>query len=387
MYDKIIHLFIQHPEHTHDAKVRGQYGILFAILSIILNTLMCAGKMIFGFLSHSQAMMTDGVNNLSDAASNIVVLFGFHMSVKHPDAHHPYGHGRYEYIAGVIVSITIISMGLMACRDGIMKIIHPEQVIFRLSSLVVLFMAIVFKALMYWFDMKTAQRIDSDAFTAAAKDSLNDILTTFSAILVLLFSFVSLPLDGIISVLVSLWIIKGGYQSLRTTLNPLLGARPDPELIKNIKTTILENDRILGLHDLMLHDYGVTRQYLSVHAEVDAKENLVAIHDVIDALERKLSALYHVDATIHIDPIDRDDPLTKDIYHQVKDMISQMNPRYSIHDLRIIKGHETIKVIFDVLIPYDDQIDEDMLVKQVKEKLKERDERYEGVITIDHLLV
>ena len=385
MYEALIRRFIPDYSDTHDAEVRKHYGIFFALLSLLFNAVLTITKILFGYLSHSQAMIADGVNNLSDMSSNFVVLIGFKVASKHPDREHPYGHGRYEYIAGVVVSVIIVAIGLMALKEAVMKIIRPDPVVFRLSSLCVLILGIAVKLLMYYLDEETARRIHSDTYHAAAKDSLNDVLTTSVTMLALILH--QWPIDGWIGALVSLFVIYGGIQSLQSTLNPLIGERPDSDLIAEVEAAILKHERILGIHDMMFHDYGIANRYLSLHAEVDANENLVSIHELIDTIERELYDQYYIDTTIHIDPVNRDDPDTQWLLNQVVSLVQDIDPRFSVHDFRVVKtGHHT-KLVFDVLIPYDCQHDEQSLIDQIDQAIRDKDKRYRTVIKIDHLLV
>lgn len=385
MYNYLIRTFIPDYQNTHDADVRKRYGIFFALLSLLLNGVLSLSKIIFGYLSHSQAMIADGINNLSDMSSNLVVLIGFRVASKHPDREHPYGHGRYEYVAGVVVSVIIVAIGLMALKEAILKIIHPVPVIFKLSSLAVLILGIMVKLFMYYFDKATAKSIQSETYEAAAKDSLNDVLTTSVTMVALIFH--QLPVDGWIGAIVSLVVLFGGIHSLQETLSPLIGERPNRELIKQIADSILKYDRILGIHDLMYHDYGIAQRYMSLHAEVNAHENLVSIHELIDKIERDIFETYHVDTTIHIDPVDLDDPLTQKLRQEVIDIVSDISAQYSVHDFRIVKTSDQTKLIFDVLIPYDHEQEEDELIEQINKAVKALNQSYVTVITIDHLLV
>lgn len=381
-------LFIHDYQNFKDKHVREKYGTLCSTLSIICNIVLVIFKIGIGLVVHSVAIMADGLNNLSDVGSNLASLFGFKLANKHPDTSHPYGHGRYEYIAGLVISFLILLVGIQSLKDSILKIFYPEKVIFSYIAVIILIVSIAIKLWMYSFNRAVGQKIDSTTLKAAGQDSLNDVLSTAATLLALFLTLVTdLPADGIIGTVVSLLVIFGGIGIFKDTIDPLLGLAPNKELINEIEKFILSYDKPLGIHDLMMHDYGPGRMFMTVHVEVDRRGDIMEIHEEIDEIERAIHHEFGILTTIHYDPIDIHNPVLNSLKVQVMKIVKDMNKDYSIHDFRMVSGENQINLIFDVLIPACDEIEHQLLKKQISEEISKLDKRYHCVIEIDHAFV
>jgi len=375
-------------QKTSSPKVRERYGSVCSILSIICNGLMVIFKLLFGFLTKSVAIQADGFNNLSDMGSNLATLFGFKLAGKHPDADHPYGHGRYEYITGLIIAFLILLVAFSSLKESVIKIIYPEKVEFRIAAFIVLVVSILMKLWMASFNKKAGDLIESTSLKAAGQDSLNDVITTSATLVSLCLSLVTdLPLDGIIGLIVSLFVLKSGFDIFKNTVDPLLGQAPDKQLVQDIYDYVMAYDKVIGIHDFMMHDYGPGRQYMTFHAEVDSREDIMEIHDQIDLIERELLEHFHILTTIHMDPIDRDDELTNTLRQQVKKIIKDINEEYSIHDFRIVTGPTHTNLIFDVLLPAEDRTSSKELKTMINNEVKKINKNYFCVIQIDHSFI
>ena len=380
--------FIKNNTEYNNPIVRQQYGMLCSIISIVCNIVLVIFKISMGIITNSIAIQADGLNNLSDVGSNLASLFGFKLANKHPDEDHPYGHGRMEYIAGLVIAFLIIFVGLQALKDSIFKIINPEAVTFSILACFLLVVSILVKLWMYMFNRKIGTKINSSTLLAAGQDSLNDTLTTIATLGSLLLSLVTdLPVDGIFGMLVSLVVLKAGYDVFKDTVDPLLGKAPDKELIEEIEKFILSYDEALGIHDLMMHDYGPGRRFLTLHVEVDCGEDIMTVHDAMDQIERDVLKEFHILTTIHMDPIDTNDEVTRELKKMVTSIIEDINQTYSIHDFRIVSGPTHTNLIFDVLIPATDEIEHRALKKMITKRIKEKNDTLFTVIQIDHSFV
>lgn len=388
MFNLIVQRFVPNYKDTDNIKVREKYGTLCSILSIICNAFMVVFKLLFGYITRSVAIQADGLNNLSDMGSNLATLFGFKMASKHPDADHPYGHGRFEYITGLVIAFLILLVAFSSLKESLMKIIHPEDVNFQITAVIVLVVSILIKIWMASFNKKTGELIHSPSLNAAGQDSLNDVLTTLATLISLCLSlFTDFPLDGIMGTIVSLFVLKAGIEIFKDTVDPLLGQAPDKELIQEIYHYMMSYDKVIGIHDLMVHDYGPGRKYMTLHAEVDCRENIMVLHDQIDLIEREVLKKYNILTTIHMDPIDMNDELTNELREKVSCIVKDINNRYSIHDFRIVSGPTHTNLIFDVLLPAGDETDHIALKKMIDAQIKNLDDSYFSVIQIDHAFV
>ena len=388
LFQLLVKKYIKDYHETQRSDVREKYGTLCSVLSIICNGFMVVFKLIFGFITRSVAIQADGFNNLSDMGSNLATLFGFKMAGKHPDADHPYGHGRYEYITGLVISFLILLVAFSSLKESIVKIIQPETIHFQITAVIVLVVSILTKFWMAAFNKKAGNMIHSTSLKAAAQDSLNDVMTTLATLISLCLSLVtSWPIDGIIGTIVSLFVLKSGIDIFKDTVDPLLGQAPDKELVDQIYEFVRGFDKVIGIHDFMMHDYGPGRKYMTFHAEVDSRENIMEIHDQIDLIERELLDKFNILTTIHMDPIDMDDELTKVLRDKVTVIVNQLNHQYSIHDFRIVSGPTHTNLIFDVLIPASDEIGHRELKTKIENEVKKLSPSYFCVIQIDHAFI
>ena len=369
--------FINNYQNYDNNKVREQYGTLCSLVSIGCNIILVLFKLTMGGITNSIAIIADGLNNLSDVGSNLASLFGFKLANKHPDAEHPYGHGRIEYVAELIIAFLILLVGFQSLRDSVLKIFNIAAIILVVSIFIKLYMA--------HFNKIVAGKINSTTLQAASQDSLNDCLTTAASLIALIASiYTDLPIDGIIGSLVSIIVLKSGIEIFKDTVNPLLGMAPDKELVKEIADYILSYPEVLGIHDLMMHDYGPGRRFLTLHAEVNCNDDIMAVHDAMDIIERAILDKYHILTTIHMDPIDSNDALTNELKEMVATIVKDINQEYSIHDFRVVTGPTHTNLIFDVLLPIDDQVDHKSLKKEIDQKIKNINENYFTVMQIEH---
>ncbi|MDO4633670.1 MAG: cation diffusion facilitator family transporter [Eubacteriales bacterium] len=378
---------IQNPENYQDPKTREAYGTLCGMTGIVLNLLLFAGKWISGVLSGSIAITADAFNNLSDAGSSLISLIGFRMSGQKPDAEHPYGHGRIEYLSALLVSILILLMGFELLKSSLEKVLHPEQIQSSPLILVILMVSIAVKLYMFFYNRTTGRKIDSASMKATAMDSLSDMIST-SVVLAatLISSLTGWMLDGWLGLLVSVFILFTGYSTIRDTVTLLLGQPPKPEFVDEIQNIVRRYPSIIGTHDLLVHDYGPGRCIISLHAEVSAHEDLLEIHDEIDNLERVLEEELHCLATIHMDPIVTDDEETSTMYHKVKELAAEIHPKLSIHDFRMVKGTTHTNLIFDVVVPYETGLNDDQIRRKLTDQISAIPEKhYFAVIDIDHM--
>lgn len=385
MIKLLIRFFIQNSEQTDAPEVREKYGILSGIVGIFFNILLFSLKFLAGLLSGAISIIADAFNNLSDAGSSIITMIGFRISTQEADSDHPFGHGRSEYIAGLIVSIIILIMAFELIHSSFMKILHPEPVSFTPIVLLILAVSILVKLYMYCYNTYISKKIASTALRATATDSFSDCLATSAVLLAMLVShFLSVNIDGYCGILVGLFILWGGIQAARDTISPLLGQAPDPKFIQNIKSIVAQYPEVLGTHDLIVHDYGPGRRMISLHAEVPAKGDILKLHDTIDNIERRLQKELCCSAVIHMDPIMNDDAETLECQELVKGILAEIDPALSLHDFRIVKGPTHTNLIFDLVVPYQTPYSIDALKDAVKKKLQEKNAQYFAVIQIDH---
>lgn len=341
-------------EQLPDDRKRGFYGKLCGAVGIFLNLVLFAGKLAAGLISSSIAITADAFNNLSDAGSSVVSLVSFRLSEQKPDAEHPYGHGRVEYIAGLIISGVILVMAYELIKESVGKIRHPEATNWSPVVLVILIASILVKCYMAFYNRRVGGKIDSATLRATAADSLSDCLATTAVLIAtLLEHFFSWKLDGWFGILVGLFILVAGFKAAKETVDPLLGAPPEPEFVKSVEDIVVGFDpAILGLHDLIVHDYGPGRRIISLHAEVPAEGDILAIHDVVDNLEYTLSTKLSCLATIHMDPVVTNDPHVAALKTQVKEIVTGIDPEMSMHDFRVVIGPTHTNLIFDIVLPF-----------------------------------
>lgn len=379
-------ILIRNRSDVHHPEVRRAYGVLCGAVGIALNIILFIAKYFAGLLTSSIAITADAFNNLSDAGSSVITLIGFKISGKRDDDEHPFGHGRVEYIAGLIVSLAIIMMGFDLAKTSISKIIAPESVEFRLISVVILAISIVVKLYMCYYNRKISQKINSVAMKATATDSLSDVFATSAVLAAMLIAhFTGWNIDAWVGVLVSLMILWAGYCAARDTISPLLGNPPDPEFVRQVDTIVRSYKGIWGVHDLMVHDYGAGRIMISLHAEVPADGDLMHLHDLIDTIERRLKAELRCEAVIHMDPISTNNSLVAETRARILELLQMnMNPQISIHDFRMVAGPTHTNLIFDAVIPHSCKESEIQLRAKIRQLVNDMDENYFAIVTIDH---
>lgn len=364
MISLLSRIFIKDFKNYSDSKVREQYGVLCGGFGIILNVLLCGLKFVTGTITGSVAMVADAVNNLADAASSIIQILGFKLASKKPDPKHPFGHGRIEYISGLIISFLVLLMGVELFKSSINSIINPEKVSFSIWALIIMVIAILVKLYMMYYNLSVAKKIDSVAMKATATDSFFDSFSTAFVIISFAVSrFTSLPVDGIAGVIVSCFILYGGITSVMETISPLLGDAPSGEFVDQIEQEVMLHKPIVGMHDLVVHDYGPGRKMISLHAEVPGDHDIFELHDVIDVLEFDLSQKFNCEAVIHMDPIDtKNERLTK-LKEELKEELLKIHSELSAHDVRMVPGPTHTNLIFDVVKPFEcKHSDEELMV-------------------------
>ncbi|MCM1569497.1 MAG: cation diffusion facilitator family transporter [Roseburia sp.] len=377
-------LFIKNYRQYEAPQVRQAYGILCGALGICLNLLLFGGKFLAGFLGNSIAITADAFNNLSDAGSSLITLVGFKMAGQKPDPSHPFGHGRIEYISGLLVAVMILMMALELIKSSLQKIIHPEESIASPLIIIILLCSIAVKCYMGYYNRKIGKKINSSAMEATALDSLSDTLATTLVLAATLIShFTGVQIDGFCGVLVGLFIFYAGFCAAKDTISPLLGQAADPEFVKQIQEIVLSHEGIIGIHDLIVHNYGPGRVIISLHAEVPAEDDVLIIHERIDDLEHKLQNTLHCSAVIHMDPILTKDEETTRLKAQVSALLSDISPLISMHDFRLVKGTGHSNLIFDVAVPFRFHMTDDALKQTISQRIKTLDANYCTVIDID----
>ena len=376
-------VFKSHPDPENPA-TRTYCGKLSGIVGICLNALLFLGKLLAGLLSGSVSVMADAVNNLSDASSSVVTLVGFKLAEKPADDGHPYGHARIEYISGLIVAAMILVIGVELVKSSIKKILHPEEVAFTWLTAGILLGSILIKLWMAAFNRRLGRAIHSATLEATAADSRNDVITTAAVLLAgLVAKFTNLHIDGYAGLLVAVFILYSGVGIAKDTIDPLLGAAPDPALVHRIRDMILGYDKVLGIHDLIVHDYGPGRMMISLHAEVSASGDLAAIHDAIDNVERELSRRMNCEAVIHMDPIATDDKLVSRLRGEVGELVRQVDPSITIHDFRMVAGPTHTNLIFDAVVPFGLAMSDKEVANAIHRLVEKMDGNYYAVVQVE----
>ncbi|MBP3451171.1 MAG: cation transporter [Agathobacter sp.] len=368
-------------------KKRSAYGKLCGTVGIVLNILLFIGKFVAGWISNSIAITADAFNNLSDAGSSLVTLIGFKLAEQKPDSDHPFGHGRMEYLSGLIVSAVILMMGFELVKDSIDKIIHPTGVDFSVVVLVILVASIIGKCYMALFNYKYGKRFESSTLKATAVDSLSDcISTTVVLIATVIGYYTDVQIDGFCGIAVGILIFVAGINAAKETLSPLLGEAPDPEFVNEIEEIVLNFDKesVVGIHDLIVHDYGPGRRIISLHAEVPAEGDILLLHDVIDNLEMKLRDDLGCLTTIHMDPVVTKDERVTELKARCVELVKGIGESLSLHDFRVVFGETHTNLIFDVVVPFEFYLSDTETTKLIQEKVWEHfGKNYFVVITID----
>ena len=382
MSELLLRLFVPKGS-ADDPAVRSRCGLLSGITGIVLNILLVAGKLTVGIIAGSVAIIADAVNNFSDAASSVITLIGFKLAGQKPDKEHPFGHGRIEYVAGLIVSVLIIFMGFELAWSSVEKIITPERTVFSYAAMGVLIAAILIKIWLFYFNRKIAKRINSPSIAATATDSLSDVVATGVVLAALIAGqYTDFPIDGVAGVIVAIFIFKSGWGAVKATQAPLLGRPMSRELADAIDKLALEHEDILGIHDLVYHDYGPGRAIVTFHAEVPADGDLTQTHETIDHVEREIRKKYGIEAVIHMDPIVVDGD-TEEMRTLIEGIVKEMAPEATIHDLRIAEWDKIRNVYFDVILPYGIADTDEAAAEKIRQAVKQRS-GFNAVIHIDH---
>lgn len=380
----LVKYFIKDYQQIEKSEVRERYGLYVSVVSILCNITLSTSKLAVGLLANSISIQADAFNNFSDVGSNIATLLGFKLASKHPDVDHPYGHGRFEYIAGLMISFLIFLVAFQSLKEAIVKIIHPVTIVFNPIVIFVLIFSILVKFYMGYLNSKIGRLIDSSALKAASKDSFNDTMTTLASLAsMMIFYWFNLNLDGWFGFVVSLAVLKSAYGVFKDTTDPLLGKAPDRQLVKDIEKLVLSFPSARGIHDLILHDYGPGRSFVTLHVEVDANADFLQTHDEVDLIERAILEKFKLHATLHMDPIDTSDEHVREIRNIVEKVVKKINQDYSIHDFRIVRGPSHTNILFDILVPADDKCDEKELKEKVASYINAINNKYFAIIQID----
>jgi len=388
MTELLLRSFVKDADNIENTQVRERYGMLSSGVGIFCNILLFAGKFLLGTLTNSIAISADAFNNLSDVGSSAVTYIGFKMASKPADADHPFGHGRIEYLSGLLVSFLILLVGFEVGKGALEKIIHPDPVEFSVVAIIGLLMSIAVKLWMGGFNRKLGRKIRSAAMEATAVDSISDAVSTAATMIsVIAAAFTDLPVDGVIGLLVAVLILKAGWGAAQDTLSPLLGQKADPELVEALEEKLLSYDGILGIHDLIVHDYGPGRRFASVHAEVPANKDVMMSHDVIDTAERDVAKELNLELVIHMDPIETDDAATNIMRMLVAEKVREIDPDFTIHDFRMVCGGELTNLIFDICVTRETKLSDQQVKDEIERKMKAVDPNCFTVVLVDHAYV
>jgi len=380
----LIKHFIPNASDVKSPAVRQRYGVVSGVVGILCNALLCTAKIAAGLLTGAVSIVADGINNLSDGGSCVVSLLGFKMAGKPADDKHPFGHGRIEYVAGLIVSFIIVLMGVELAKTSLDKIFHPEEISFSWITPAVLGISILVKLWMCFFNRKMGDKIDSAVLKATAMDSLSDVAATSAVLAGFVIGYwARVNLDGYLGVLVALFILYTGVSTAKGTLDLLLGEAPDPEFVKQIQQEVLSYPEIIGVHDLIVHNYGPGHSVVSLHAEVPCDVDILKIHDTIDNAERDLKKKFDCEVVIHMDPIITDDKETNEIHQKLSSIVRLLDSRVTIHDFRMVKGSTHTNLIFDIVVPHQFRLTDDQVVESLRQAVKALDARYEIVVNVD----
>lgn len=384
MTEFLVKRFVKNSDDLENPQVRESYGIFGGAFGIGCNLFLFLIKLLAGILTGAISVIADAFNNLSDAGSSIVTLVSFKMAGKPADTDHPFGHGRIEYISGLFVAMAIILVGVELVKTSFDKILHPEAVEIGILPVCILVLSVGVKLWMSMFNRKLGNKINSAAMKATATDSLNDCIATSAVLLCMGITYVThVNIDGYAGILVALFILYSGAGVAKDTLSPLLGQAPDPDFVKNLEEKILLHPEIVGIHDMIVHDYGPGRVMVSLHAEIPCDMDILVAHDVIDDVECEIKEAFHCDITIHMDPIVTDDEVTNEMKAQVREIVKKLDERMSIHDFRMTQGPLRMNLIFDLVLPFECEMTPEAAEAYVKEEIKKQNPSYYAVISID----
>ncbi len=385
MTEFLVRKFVRDYERTEEADVRAAYGVLSSAAGILCNVFLFFLKLAVGLLMNSLAVIADAFNNLSDGASSVISLMSVKIAGKPADERHPFGHGRVEYIAALIVSFLVIEVGITLLKSSAGKLRNPEDISFELVPFLFLFLSVGVKLWMTFFNRKLGKRINSQVILAASADSLGDVVTTSATLFSILFShFTGINIDAAAGLVVSLIVIWAGIGIAKDTIEPLIGLPADPEIARQIREAVEEYDGILGTHDLIIHNYGPNRSMASIHAEVPRDADIETSHEIIDRIEREVSKSLGIFLVIHMDPIEINDERVLAVREKVEQILQELDPEVTFHDFRVVWGEQQINLVFDVMVPYSyDEAVQETFRQRVCRRMEQEDPRYRCVITID----
>ena len=380
--------FIPNRENTADAAVRRAYGQLCGLVGIALNILLFAGKFFAGTLSGSIAITADAFNNLSDAGSSVVTLLGFRLAGRKPDPEHPFGHGRMEYLSGLVVSALILLMGVELAKSSFQKILHPEAVEFSVAAVVILLASIAVKLYMSVYNRTIGKKIHSAAMVATGIDSLSDTISTVAVLIAMVVGKLSgLMIDGWVGMVVALFILYSACRAAMETVSPLLGQAPEAEFVQRIEELVLAHEDVCGIHDLVVHDYGPGRVMISLHAEVPSSGDILELHDMIDGIEMELREQLDCEAVIHMDPIVVDDAVTTEMRIRTAALVKEVDERATIHDFRMVVGPTHTNLIFDAVVPFGGEKSNYQLEEEIKARVQQMEGTYFAVVRVENSYV
>ncbi len=368
-------LFVKNSNEIDNPDVRAGYGNMSGAVGIFLNLCLFGAKLIAGIFSASVSVIADAFNNLSDAGSSVVTFLGFKLAGRPADKEHPFGHGRYEYVAGLGISVVILFVGIELIKSSAEKIVKPESdTEISAFSLCVLIISVAVKLWMFYFNKSLYKKINSSALRATALDSLTDCIATTVVIMGLGISYYTeINIDGWLGIAVAIFIIFTGISTFRESLSPLLGNAPDAEFVDGIRETVLNDEMVVGIHDLIVHDYGPGRRIISLHAEVPCDQDIIKAHDAIDLVEKTLERKYNCLATIHMDPIALNDRYVNELKYNIAEKVAEVDENLSIHDFRVVKGETHTNVVFDLVVPYKFRFNNNIVRELVSQKVNELD--------------
>ncbi len=384
----LVRLFIKDYQNTKKASVREKYGYLGSLTGIIINLILALAKYLIGTITHSIAITADAINNFSDSVSCVITLISFKMANMKPDKEHPFGHGRIEYVAALIVGFIVELMGYELIKSSIEKIKNPEAVVFSIPAAIVLILSIGGKLWLALFNRYLGKQIDSAAMSAVFTDCIGDITATTVTLIALILSiFTDLPIDGYMGIVVSLFILYAGFGILKESIGIILGKPPSKELVDELVTFIMSHEEILGIHDLVIHSYGETRIFASVHTEIAADGDMLRVHDTIDTIEKNVMEKFGIELVIHMDPIVTNDETVEKHYQVVHKTVKEIDDALDIHDFRVVDGPTHTNLIFDVVIPHRYRLTENELKSEISDRLQEINPQYCLVITVDNCYI
>lgn len=384
MTNLLLRLFIKDYKNTQNNVVREKYGVLGGTVGIVLNLILAAAKLIIGTFSGSISITADAINNFSDAGSSIITLIGFKMSNKPADTTHPFGHGRIEYISGLIVAFIVLLFGFDLIKTSVERIINPTDITYSIWVIVVLVLSILGKIWLGLFNRKLGKAINSAAMTAVFTDCVSDCGATAVTIISMLLShYAGLNVDGILGIVVAIIILIAGINIVKDTINPLLGQPPEKELVDAIEKLIMSYDKVVGIHDLIIHNYGSAKTFGSVHVEVPANENVLVVHEIMDDIEVAVKKEFGIEIVAHTDPIETDNEVVNQNKNELIKIIRDIDKNLSIHDFRLVSGPNHTNLIFDVVLPYESKMTEKEITDVIKSKVKETKPNFNCVITVD----